>query len=419
MFKLKQLFKQDETVKRYLAAPLVRSRLTYLCHRAEHGAKPSTLRHITAFQVNLVRYLELGEEGKVTMSEIQAAAQLWASQDPAHRGGDLAIAQSHFVSHAAGWLRFVGRLEVPATSTHPYSAEVEEFTEYMRQERGWSDATIRYRRKQADDFLRRYCVRDCTLSDITIATIDRALSEKNARNGHTRRRATIRNHADALRAFFRFAESRGWSTPGLATAIVAPRVYRDAALPAGPSPEDMQRLLATSDGDSPANLRDRALLLTLSVYGLRACEACGLRLDDIDWEAEVLRVRRPKTGRTDLFPLSRRVGDALARYLHEVRPRTKIREVFLSLKAPVRPLSASAISSLVRSRMLRYGVNCQRHGSHALRHAFAQRLLDEGFSMQEIGNCLGHRSLHSTAVYAKVDLTGLRRVADFDLEGLL
>ena len=133
----------------------------------------------------------------------------------------------------------------------------------------------------------------------------------------------------------------------------------------------------------------------------------------------MLRVRRPKTGRTDLFPLSRRVGDALARYLHEVRPRTKIREVFLSLKAPVRPLSASAISSLVRSRMLRYGVNCQRHGSHALRHAFAQRLLDEGFSMQEIGNCLGHRSLHSTAVYAKVDLTGLRRVADFDLEGLL
>ena len=277
MFKLKQLFKQDETVKRYLAAPLVRSRLTYLCHRAEHGAKPSTLRHITAFQVNMVRYLELGEEGKVTMSEIQAAAQLWASQDPAHRGGDLAIAQSHFVSHAAGWLRFMGRLKVPATSTHPYSAEVEEFTEYMRQERGWSDATIRYRRKQADDFLRRYCVRDCTLSDITIATIDRALSEKNARNGRTRCRATIRNHADALRAFFRFAESRGWSTPGLATAIVAPRVYRDAALPAGPSPEDMQRLLATSDGDSPANLRDRALLLTLSVYGLRACEACGLR----------------------------------------------------------------------------------------------------------------------------------------------
>ena len=59
MFKLKQLFKQDETVKRYLAAPLVRSRLSYLCHRAEHGTKPSTLRHITAFQVNMVRYLEL------------------------------------------------------------------------------------------------------------------------------------------------------------------------------------------------------------------------------------------------------------------------------------------------------------------------------------------------------------------------
>ena len=159
-------------------------------------------------------------------------------------------------------------------------------------------------------------------------------------------------------------------------------------------------------------------MLTLLAYGLRAGELCALQLEDIDWEAHTLRVRRPKTARVDRFPLSRRIADAIACYLWEARPRTDVREVFLALTAPVRPLSASALSSVVRSRMQRCGIKCPRRGAHALRHAFAQRLFDEAFLMQEIGNCLGHRSLHSTAVYAKVDLAGLRQVADFDLEGL-
>ena len=93
---------------------------------------------------------------------------------------------------------------------------------------------------------------------------------------------------------------------------------------------------------------------------------------------------------------------ALARYLRHARPHTDVRKVFFALTAPSRPLNASAISSVVRSRMQRCDIKCPRRGAHALRHAFAQRLLDEGFLMQEIGDCLGHRSLGSTAVYAKV-----------------
>ena len=176
----------------------------------------------------------------------------------------------------------------------------------------------------------------------------------------------------------------------MAATITSPHVYKDATLPAGPSAEDVERLLATTEGDQPEDLRDRALLLTLSVYGLRANEARGLRLDDINWDAETFRVHRPKTGRTDPFPLSRRVGDAIARCLREARPRTDAREVFPSSRAPSGPLSLSKISSIVRSRMQRCGVDSRRRGPHALRHAFAQRLLEEGFSMQEIGDCLGH-----------------------------
>ena len=369
MFDLGQLFKRADTVQRHLAAPLARSRLAYLGHRAEQGAKPSTLRGIAALQVNLVRYLELGEDDKVAPAEVEAAAQRWVSQDPARRGGDAEGIRQRFVSQATCWLRFAGRLQVPAAPSHPHATEVEVFVEHMRRERGWSEATIRYRRSRADEFLRRFCRGNRTLADITVEAVDRALSDEETRNGRIRTRATIRNHADALRAFFRFAEDRGWCRPGLAATITSPRVYKDTTLPAGPSAEDLERLLATTEGDQPEDLRDRALLLTLSVYGLRAGEARGLRLDDIDWDAETLRVHRPKTGRTDLFPLSRRVGDAIARYLREARPRTDAREVFPSSRAPSGPLSLSKISSIVRNRMQRCGIDCRRRGAHALRNA--------------------------------------------------
>ena len=157
MFDLGQLFKRADTVQRHLAAPLARSRLAYLGHRAEQGAKPSTLRGIAALQINLVRYLELGEDGKVAPAEVEAAAQRWVSQDPARRGGDAEGIRRRFLSQATCWLRFAGRLQVPAAPSHPHATEVAVFVEHMRRERGWSEATIRYRRSRADEFLRRFC----------------------------------------------------------------------------------------------------------------------------------------------------------------------------------------------------------------------------------------------------------------------
>lgn len=153
MFDLGQLFKRADTVQRHLAAPLARSRLAYLGHRADRGAKPSTLRGIAALQINLVRYLELGEDGKVAPAEVEAAAQRWVSQDPARRGGDAEGIRRRFLSQATCWLRFAGRVQVPAAPSHPHATEVAVFVEHMRRERGWSEATIRYRRSRADAFL--------------------------------------------------------------------------------------------------------------------------------------------------------------------------------------------------------------------------------------------------------------------------
>jgi integrase len=171
-------------------------------------------------------------------------------------------------------------------------------------------------------------------------------------------------------------------------------------------------------GDRPVDIRDRAILMLLAVYGLRAGEVNRLRLDDFDWEREFLYVTCSKTPGRRTYPLTRPVGDAVLRYLKEVRPRSAHREVFLTLLAPIRPLRA-ALWDIVGNRLRALGVSLPHCGPHALRHACATHLLAQGLSLKEIGDHLGHRQPDTTRVYAKVDLAGLRQVADLDLGGLL
>ena len=178
------------------------------------------------------------------------------------------------------------------------------------------------------------------------------------------------------------------------------------------------RLLAATEGDRPCDLRARAVLMLLITYGLRAGEVSGLQLDDLDWEREKLQVRCPKPGRTHVYPLSRGVGQTILRYLREARPACRVRRLFVTLNAPTRPLSRGVIKSIVSVRLQRLGITDKRRGPHALRHAAAQHLLDQGLSMKAVGDYLGHRSVAATSVYAKVNLEVLREVAEIDLEGL-
>ncbi len=411
-----QLFKRDSTVRRYIAAPLARSRLDYLSHCERMGAKPATLKPIAFIQVAAVQYLELCEQGSVSLSRIEAAAVRWASEAPERRGGSTLRRRQRFVRYAKAWLRFAGRLEVPACESDPHAAEVRSFADFMHRERGLSKETIRSRCCTVRQFLRWFDDGNRSLSDIRIADIDGFLDHKATRTSVAR--SSVRHWADSLRAFFCYAEQQGWTVTGLAATAPLPRVYADERLPAGPSGDEVRQLLATTEGERPADRRDHAILLLLARYGFRAGEVAGLRLDDIDWEAEILRVRHSKSGLVDQYPLIPQVGRAILDYLREVRPERAYREIFLTLKAPIVPVSSTGVSQLVGQRIRRLGLNCQRRGAHSLRHAFAQRLLEADVPMREIGDFLGHRSLDSTAVYARADLKRLRQVAEIDLEGL-
>lgn len=167
-------------------------------------------------------------------------------------------------------------------------------------------------------------------------------------------------------------------------------------------------------------VRDRAILMLFALYGLRASEVQRLSLDDIDWDNAIIRIHRSKQcARVECYPLADHAAHALAIYVRSVRPKTDRREVFLQLRAPYLPLSTSALWQVVSRRLRPMAPGLRHHGPHALRHACATRLLARGMSMKEIGDFLGHRHPATTAVYAKVDLGGLRRVADVDLRRFL
>lgn len=204
----------------------------------------------------------------------------------------------------------------------------------------------------------------------------------------------------------------------MAAAIEGPRIFAQEALPSGPNWEDVRRLLASMETDRPVDIRDRPIAMLFAIYGLRSSEVARLRLEDIDWERELIRVWRAKLRRPQVYPLAASVGNAISRYLKSVRPRCPRREVFLALNAPFRPMSKGALYEVTSVRMAALGVRSRNKGPHALRHACAAHLVSEGLSLKEIGDHLGHSSSESTRIYAKVDLPGLREVGAFDLGGL-
>jgi integrase len=153
--------------------------------------------------------------------------------------------------------------------------------------------------------------------------------------------------------------------------------------------------------------------MLLSTYGVRAGEITMLRLDDVDWRNETIRIRHNKTGATSYLPLLPEVGEAILQYLQKSRPKTAFREVFIRCCAPYRPFKGgSNLGRLVRRWFEDAGANTKgKRGPHAFRHARAVSMLRAAVPLKEIGDLLGHRSADSTSVYLKLATEDLRAVA--------
>jgi integrase len=179
-------------------------------------------------------------------------------------------------------------------------------------------------------------------------------------------------------------------------------------LPRGISRADARALLDSCDRRRALGRRDYALLLVLLRLGLRRGEVAGLTLDDIDWRAGELVVHG-KGGREDRLPLPADVGAAIAAYLRRGRPASARRELFLQARAPYAPIAAGTVAWTVRRACRRAAI--PEVGSHRLRHTMACEMVGAGVPLVRIGQVLRHRSLQSTAIYARVDVDQLRQLA--------
>jgi len=404
------LFKSERALARHRDAPLAEERARYIQHCIERGSTPLTVELKCRELLWAARLIQEEHIFSFNKERLQAVAV----RRSAGQRGDPSRIQERFENIVRPWLRYLGWWEPPIVRD-PWREEREAYCIWMSSDRGFCDSTISNWDRCARRFLIWCNNTGHSLRDLEASDFDSYIAYL-AAGGCSRR--SISNVVKALRSFVRFAGGRGWCRKHLAEGIEGPRVYSDELLPMGPPWPDVERMIRSVDTDRPRDVRGRAILMLLAIYGLRAGEVRQLRLEDVDWERDLLYVRRVKRRKVQPYPLIASVGAAIARYLREIRPPSKRRELFLGLNSPHGPVSQGAIHHIVAAGLKRVGARTTRFGPHSLRHACAGRLVSEGLSLKEIGDHLGHRGVSATRVYAKVNLAALREVAAFDLGGL-
>lgn len=158
-------------------------------------------------------------------------------------------------------------LDNSANDQDSLSVQISQYVDYMRNEKGLSEVTISDRIYRLNDFFNHVKQKKITLHNFTPIQIDKILSSKRDVDGYSR--LSLRSYASVIRTFLRYAWERGWCQKKLADSIKSIRVYKHETLPYAPSWDEVKRLLATTEGNSPINIRDRAILMLLAMYGLR------------------------------------------------------------------------------------------------------------------------------------------------------
>ena len=414
------LYSYSGVLRRHCQGPLAAERAAFIEALAARGLTRETQLRQCRYCLCVAREVQRRPPGRLfDRDDVRDMAENWAARRvAAGRAATPRWARDQFRATAFNFLRSLGRLRPTPSAAGAdlgeYDAKLDEFVA-SRRERHWqSEATCRAGRWQIRHFLADLKQHGVALQDLQPCDIDGFFERASQRWG----RRSLGSSAKMLRQWLQYAGQRGWCRPRLEDAVEVPRVYRHEDLPLGPSWDTVGRMLAATEGDAPAAVRDRAILLLLSVYGLRSGEVRRLRLDDLDWAGNRIRFERSKSRRVESAPMHPAVGEAIVRYLARHRPATNRRTVFLTLCPPHRPLAGPTLHSLVVRRYPAGTAPSKGRGPHGLRHACARHLLEAGHSLKEVGDHLGHRSPDSTRTYAKVNLRALREVAFEDLGGL-
>jgi len=290
----------------------------------------------------------------------------------------------------------------------PVSPLIYEYCQYRKAHNGVAERTLARDVATARGFLKELRCRRKPVARVTLTDVDAFVLKSTSRLS----RATVADTCSSLRSFLRFLHATGKLSSDLAKSVFAPRFCRSVRPPRTLPWTDVRAILRSIRQSEPPGKRDFAILLLLSAYGLGAAEVLGLRLEDVDWKAGILRAHRPKTKTPIELPLLPAIAKALTAYLRWERPPAKEnRHLFLRLIMPYESITSGAIRHRIRYYAGLAGVSAKVIGAHAFRHSHASRQIDAGANVKVVSEILGHRSSSSTSVYVRVALKRLRIVA--------
>ncbi len=294
----------------------------------------------------------------------------------------------------------------------PFKRKLEGFRVYLQKQQ-YAPDTIETHVRKVGLFLRWFAKRKKALHRLRLSDADAFIVAKNA-EGWTR--SGLVSTVQAMKSFFRYGAKQGWCKRGLAESTTAPRRHIETTRPKGRDWREVQRLLRSIVGRDEASIRAKAIVSLLATYALRACELVHLRRADFDWQKQLVVIRRSKNGPTQRCFLPANVGRSVMRYLR-VRPACSSDQLFVTLHQPYRPIRK--LTGVMRWRLAKIGISTGPVGPHSIRHAKATQLLNQGKSLWQIAELLGHRHPDSPFIYAKFGLSLLRPVANFSLRGLM
>jgi len=307
-------------------------------------------------------------------------------------------------------LRQAGIVPSPCelVSNNPMDQIIQEYAHFLRHQRGLSQIRINNCLPVARRFLEaRFGAGKIRLDRLRVEEVTDFIVRD--RSTVCPRRAQLTT--GALRSFLGFLTQAGKVTTNLAASVPAVANWRLSELPQFLEPPQVEKLLGSCNQNSQIGRRDYAVLLLLARLGLRAGEVVHLSLENINWAAGEVLIRG-KSAREDRLPLLPDVGQALADYLKRDRPVCSCRRVFLRMKAPRRGFSSStAVDCIFKRALARADLHPPHKGAHLLRRSLATTMLRRGASLTQIGEVLRHQLAQTTEIYAKVDFTALRALA--------
>lgn len=420
---LEHYFVRPETVDRIRGSWLGPNIERYLTALKNQGYSSRSIYRRTPL---LVRFSAFSyDRGVRSLDQLESLAEAfaadWLAGRDASRSEDLTRRDrnwvrgiiDHFLSTAVLDKDYRKR-RLPAERA-PFEAQAPGFFLYLKDERGLRPTTIRLYRHHVGAFERHLKELGCDdLSALSLPIITGFIITLAERLGDR----SMVGLASCVRVFLQYLKREGLVRRDLSKLVEVPQHYRMAEIPRSISWDFVQKMLDQVDRRTVVGRRDYAMLLLMVTYGLRAREVAALTLDDVDWKRDRLHVRERKADHTTAYPLAPVIGEAVLDYVKNGRPSVPNREIFFRYLAPHLPLTDVAVSCCASKYLHKAGIPVRRGGSHTLRHACVQRLVDSGFPLKTIGDFVGHRSASSTAIYAKVAVDALRDVALGDGEKL-